>query len=93
MKVGRGAHSAMSSWASTGRSPEFLLPKDASAAPYFRKAIETAPDQIAGYGNLSALLMQQNKTAEAEADARASGRVYIASKKTDEEAQKVRPET
>src|SRR5437773_7347833 len=35
--VKRGAHKAMSSCASTGRSPAFLLPKVASAAPYFRK--------------------------------------------------------
>src|SRR6266851_9910044 len=31
MKVGRGAQSAMSSWASTGMSLAFLLPDDASA--------------------------------------------------------------
>ena len=37
MKVRRGAHSAMSSWESTGMSPAFRLPKVASAAPYFRK--------------------------------------------------------
>jgi hypothetical protein len=37
MKVGRGAQRAMSSWASTGMSFAFLLPNDASAAPYFRK--------------------------------------------------------
>ena len=37
MKVRRGAHNAISSWESTGMSPAFLLPKSASAAPYFRK--------------------------------------------------------
>ena len=37
MNVSRGAHSAISSWASTGRSPAVLLPNFASAAPYLRK--------------------------------------------------------
>ncbi len=37
MKVSRGAHSAINSFESTGKSPAFLLPKEASAAPYFRK--------------------------------------------------------
>ena len=37
MNVGRGAQSAISSCASTGRSPAFLLPNVASDAPYFRK--------------------------------------------------------
>ena len=37
MNVGRGAHSAMSWCASTGMSPAFRLPNEASAAPYFRK--------------------------------------------------------
>jgi hypothetical protein len=37
MNVGRGAHSAISSCASTGMSPAFLLPNDDSSAPYFRK--------------------------------------------------------
>src|SRR5436305_1464985 len=37
MKVGRGAQRAINSWASTSRSPAFLLPKLDSAAPYFRK--------------------------------------------------------
>ena len=37
MNVGRGAQRAMSSCASTGMSLAFLLPNDASAAPYFKK--------------------------------------------------------
>src|SRR3989475_13272579 len=37
MKVRRGAHNAINSWASTGKSPAFLLPKVDSAAPYFKK--------------------------------------------------------
>ena len=37
MKVSRGAHSAISSFESTGISPGFLLPKLASDAPYFIK--------------------------------------------------------
>src|SRR6266516_3812383 len=37
MKVRRGAHKAISSCASTGRSLAFLLPNVASEAPYFRK--------------------------------------------------------
>jgi len=37
MKVKRGAHNAISSCASTGKSPAFLLPNVASAAPYFMK--------------------------------------------------------
>ena len=37
MKVGRGAHRAISSCESTGMSPALRLPKLASDAPYLRK--------------------------------------------------------
>lgn len=37
MNVSRGAHSAISSFESTGMSPGFMLPKVASDAPYFMK--------------------------------------------------------
>src|SRR5436190_19466818 len=37
MNVSRGAHNAISSWASTGRSPAVRLPNFDSAAPYLRK--------------------------------------------------------
>ena len=35
--VNRGAHKAINSLESTGRSPAFLLPKEDFAAPYFMK--------------------------------------------------------
>ena len=34
MKINRGAHNAISSWASTGRSPAFLLPNAAAASAF-----------------------------------------------------------